>query len=116
MTESDRDTDGRKRESVLSLIPRLAKFLYHLARDPRVPWTVKAALAGLAAYLACPIDIIPDWIPGVGYLDDILLVGFVVGYAMGKVRPDVIREHWGEDVHLLESLTRRKRRKPQDSE
>lgn len=116
MTESDREPDGRKRESVLSLIPRLATLVYRLARDPRVPWTVKAALAGLAAYLACPIDIIPDWIPGAGYLDDVLLAGFVVSYALGRVPPDVIREHWGEDVHLLESLTRRKRREPDDSE
>ena len=115
MTESNGEPDGRRRESVLALIPRLAKFVYHLARDPRVPWTVKAALAGLAAYLACPIDIIPDWIPVAGYLDDILLVGFVVSYALGKVPSDVIREHWGEDVHLLESLTRRKKRKPEDS-
>jgi len=116
VTESDEKTEGPKRESVLSLIPRLAKFLYHVARDPRVPWTVKAALAGLAAYLACPIDIIPDWIPGAGYLDDILLVGFVVGYVLGNVSPDVIRDHWGEDVHLLESLRRRKRRRPEDSQ
>jgi uncharacterized membrane protein YkvA (DUF1232 family) len=116
VTESNGEPDERRHESVLSLIPRLAKFLYHVARDPRVPWTVKAALAGLAAYLACPIDIIPDWIPGAGYLDDILLVGFVVGSVLGNVSAEVIREHWGEDVHVLESLRRKKRRKPEDAD
>ena len=111
MTEHDEKTEERRRESVLSLIPRVAKFVYHLARDPRVPWTVKAALAGLALYLASPIDLIPDWIPGAGYLDDVLLVGFVASYVLGNVPPDVIREHWGEDVHVLESLRRKRRRK-----
>jgi len=109
VTNPDESPAGQKRESVLSLIPRLAKFLYHLARDPRVPWTVKAALVGLAAYLACPLDIIPDWIPVLGYLDDVLIVGFAVGYVLRKVPLDLVREHWGEDVQVLESLSRKKR-------
>lgn len=94
----------RERQSLISLLPRLAKFLYHLIRDPRVPWTVKAALGGLAAYLASPIDLIPDWIPGGGYLDDALLIAFVASYVLAKVPYDVIREHWGEDVEVLERL------------
>lgn len=108
MTEPDENPRDRKRES---LVPRLAKFVWHLVRDPRVPWTAKAALAGLAAYLASPIDIIPDWIPVVGYLDDVLMVGLVAGYVLASVPPEVVREHWGEDVEVLESLTRKKRRK-----
>jgi len=103
MAETQGGTD-RPRESLVTLIPRLAKFLWHLVRDPRVPWTVKAALAGLAAYLATPIDIIPDWIPGAGYLDDALLLAFVVSYVLARVPMDVVREHWGEDVEVLERL------------
>ena len=87
----------------------MPKFLWHVARDPRVPWTVKAALAGMAAYLASPIDLIPDWIPGLGYLDDVVLVGVVVGYVLRKVPREVVREHWGEDVEVLEGLTRKRR-------
>jgi uncharacterized membrane protein YkvA (DUF1232 family) len=110
MSDGKEQSEAHQRQSLLSLVPRVAKFLYHVGRDPRVPWTVKAALIGLAAYLACPMDIIPDWIPGAGYLDDVLLIGFVAGYVLGNVSPDVIREHWGEDVHVLESLRRRKPR------
>ena len=99
----------RPRESVLSIIPRLAKFLWHLVRDPRVPVSVKWSLVGLAAYLASPIDLIPDWIPGAGYLDDVLIVGFVVSYVLARVSPEVVREHWGEDVETLERLRRRKK-------
>ena len=103
MSETE-EKSGRPTQSLVTLIPRLAKFLYHLVRDPRVPWTVKAALAGLAAYLASPIDLIPDWIPGVGYLDDLLLLSFVASYVLAKVPPEVVREHWGEDVEVLERL------------
>jgi uncharacterized membrane protein YkvA (DUF1232 family) len=103
MAASEGTTD-RPRESLVTLIPRLATFLWHLVKDPRVPWTAKAALAGLAAYLATPIDIIPDWIPGGGYLDDALLIAFVVSYVLAKVPPEVVREHWGEDVEVLERL------------
>jgi uncharacterized membrane protein YkvA (DUF1232 family) len=106
------DEQSGKRASVLSLIPRLAKLLYRLGRDRRVPWTVKAVLLALAAYLACPIDLIPDWIPVLGYLDDIVIVGFVVGYLLKRVPREVIREHWGEDLSALESL-RRKKLKPE---
>ena len=103
------DEQSGKRASVLSLIPRVAKLLYRLARDRRVPWTVKAVLIGLAAYLACPLDLIPDWIPVLGYLDDVLIVGLVVGYVLRKIPADLIREHWGEDLETLASLRRKPR-------
>jgi uncharacterized membrane protein YkvA (DUF1232 family) len=110
MSQTPKGAD-RPRESLVTLIPRLAKFLWHLVKDPRVPWTAKAALAGLAAYLATPIDIIPDWIPGGGYLDDALLLAFVVSYVLAKVPPEVVREHWGEDVEVLERLKVGRRKK-----
>jgi uncharacterized membrane protein YkvA (DUF1232 family) len=91
------------------MVPRLGKLACRLARDPRVPWTVKAALAGLAVYLASPIDIIPDWIPGVGYLDDVLALGFVASYVLANVPSDIVRQHWGEDAERLEALVRRGR-------
>ncbi|HUU54236.1 MAG TPA: YkvA family protein, partial [Armatimonadota bacterium] len=69
----------------------------------------KASLAGLAAYLASPLDLIPDWIPGAGYLDDVLIAGFVVSYVLAQVPPDVVREHWGEDVEVLERFRRKKK-------
>jgi len=103
------DARDDKRPSVVATIKRLPRLLWRLARDPRVPWTVKAALVGMGLYLATPIDLIPDWIPGLGYLDDVLLVGAVVGYVLRKVPRDVVREHWGEDVEVLEGLGRRKR-------
>ncbi|MBA3834688.1 MAG: DUF1232 domain-containing protein [Sphingomonas sp.] len=48
--------------------------LWFAARDPRVPWYAKAVAAAVAAYALSPIDLIPDFIPVLGYLDDLLIV------------------------------------------
>jgi uncharacterized membrane protein YkvA (DUF1232 family) len=48
--------------------------LWIAARDPRVPWYVKALAAAIAAYALSPIDLIPDFIPVLGYLDDLVIV------------------------------------------
>jgi uncharacterized membrane protein YkvA (DUF1232 family) len=56
---------------------RLRREVYALAlacRDPRVPWYVKALAAGLVAYALSPIDLIPDFIPVLGYLDDLVVI------------------------------------------
>jgi uncharacterized membrane protein YkvA (DUF1232 family) len=48
--------------------------LWIAARDPRTPWTAKAVAGAVAAYALSPIDLIPDFIPVIGYLDDLLVV------------------------------------------
>jgi uncharacterized membrane protein YkvA (DUF1232 family) len=48
--------------------------LWLAARDPRVPWYAKAVAASVAAYALSPIDVIPDFVPIIGYLDDLLIV------------------------------------------
>lgn len=48
--------------------------LWIAARDPRTPWHAKALAAAVAAYALSPIDLIPDFIPVLGYLDDLLIV------------------------------------------
>ena len=68
------------------------------------PAAGEVPLGGLAAYLASPIDIIPDAVPGGGYLDDLLLLSFVASFVLAKVPPEVVREHWGEDVQVLERI------------
>jgi len=65
-----------------------------LLGDPRVPRLRKLALAGLVAYLAFPFDLIPDFIPVIGQLDDALLAGLVLrGLARGA-GAGILREHW----------------------
>lgn len=63
--------------------------LWLAARDPRVPWYAKALSAAVAAYALSPIDLIPDFIPILGYLDDLLIVPFGIWAAI-KLIPDPI--------------------------
>ena len=55
-------------------LKRDAHAVYLASRDPRVPWYAKAAAVAVAAYALSPIDLIPDFIPVVGYLDDLIIV------------------------------------------
>lgn len=94
--EQQRDT-GRRPHN-----PRLAKLraqaaklerntftLYLAARDPRTPWYAKAFVACIVAYALSPIDLIPDVIPILGYLDDLMLVPLGIYLAMKLVPPEV---------------------------
>ena len=60
--------------------------LYLAARDPRVPWYAKGAAIAVAAYALSPIDLIPDFIPIVGYLDDLVIVPLGI-LAVSKLVP-----------------------------
>ncbi len=66
--------------------------LYFAYRDPRVPWYAKAFTALVVAYAFSPIDLIPDFIPVLGYLDDLLLVPLGVSLAVRMVPPEVMAE------------------------
>ena len=67
--------------------------LYLAARDPRVPWYAKALAIAVAAYAASPIDLIPDFIPVLGYLDDLIIVPLGLALAIKLIPPEVMAEH-----------------------
>jgi uncharacterized membrane protein YkvA (DUF1232 family) len=67
--------------------------LYLAARDPRVPWYAKVIAACVAAYALSPIDLIPDFIPVLGYLDDIILVPLGIALAIRLIPPALLEEH-----------------------
>jgi uncharacterized membrane protein YkvA (DUF1232 family) len=75
-------------------VPDCAVLFKRLLRDPRVPRRAKAALTLVIPYLAMPFDLIPDFIPVVGQLDDALLVALVLGYVARSAGRDVIKELW----------------------
>ena len=74
-------------------IRRDAHALYLAARDPRVPWYAKALALAVAAYAASPIDLIPDFIPVIGYLDDLIIVSLGIGLAIRLIPPDIMAQH-----------------------
>lgn len=74
-------------------IKRDAHALYLAARDPRVPWYAKALALAVAAYAASPIDLIPDFIPVLGYLDDLLIVPLGIAIVIRLIPPAIMAEH-----------------------
>ena len=66
--------------------------LWLAARDPRVPWHAKALAAAVAAYALSPIDLIPDFIPLLGYLDDLLIVPLGILLAVRLIPEAILAE------------------------
>jgi uncharacterized membrane protein YkvA (DUF1232 family) len=70
--------------------------LWIAGRDPRVPWYAKAVAAAVAAYALSPIDLIPDFIPVLGYLDDLIIVPLGIMLALRLIPPALIAEFRAE--------------------
>ena len=82
-------------------LPRLARMLASLLADRTVPKAAKIALAAVAVYLASPIDLIPDFLPVIGYLDDVLLVAVVLDGLLTYVDRALLLKYWpGEPASL----------------
>ena len=75
--------------------------LYLAARDPRVPWYVKALAALVAAYALSPIDLIPDFIPVIGYLDDLLILPLGIWLVVRMIPEALMQELRGKAAATL---------------
>lgn len=75
--------------------------LYLAYRDPRVPWYAKAFAALVVGYAFSPIDLIPDFIPVLGYLDDLILVPLGITLALKMIPRPVLEECRGSAQELL---------------
>jgi uncharacterized membrane protein YkvA (DUF1232 family) len=78
----------------LRLLPDLIRLLHRLARDRDLPRGVRIRLGLLLAYLAMPFDLIPDFIPVLGYADDAIIVTAVLRSTVRKAGLDAVRKHW----------------------
>ncbi len=108
MAKSDPDTprNGGGLRELLWLVPHLLQLIVRLGRDPRVSGRTKSVLAGVAIYLASPVDLVPDFIPLLGYLDDALLVAIVLDGLLNHVDRAVLLEHWPGDAQSLDRVCR----------
>lgn len=89
---------------LIEAMPSMAKLLWRLARDPRAPALPKI-LAGLSAlYLAMPIDLVPDFIPILGQLDDIVVLVVALDWLITRTDESVLFEHWDGDPRTLRSI------------
>jgi uncharacterized membrane protein YkvA (DUF1232 family) len=101
-TEPPRDLK-QKALDLLLFLPRLVKLLGRIVADPQVSGNDKALVLAALAYLASPIDLIPDFIPVIGELDDIYLVSLVLLRLMNRVGPAKLQAYWDgpEDIVAL---------------
>ncbi|MGH8871822.1 MAG: YkvA family protein [Acidimicrobiia bacterium] len=83
------------------MLPNLVKLVGRLLRDPRVPRRSKVALGLAAAYVASPIDLIPEFIPVVGWADDVILLLFAIDSLIERAGPEIVDEHWDGPGDLL---------------
>ena len=92
--------------AVARVVPDCIVLSRRLLRDPRVPRRKKIALAALSAYLLVPVDIVPDFIPVAGYLDDAVIVALVMRYVLKGSAPDLIAGHWPGPQETLDFVLR----------
>lgn len=95
---------GRRAEAVAwaRLVPDCVVLARRLLGDPRVPRSRKLLLGGLIVYLAMPFDLVPDFVPVAGVLDDAVLVAFVLRSVARAAGPGLLREHWpGPEATLV---------------
>ena len=90
MTEGASLLDTLRRRARALKVETLA--LYHVARDPRVPWYARLFVGVVVAYALSPIDLIPDFVPILGYLDDLILIPLGIALALRMVPRDVLDE------------------------
>lgn len=93
-------------KELLKALPNLARLLARLVGDPVLPRAAKIALAAAMVYLASPIDLIPDFIPLVGYLDDLLIGALVIDGVLNWVDRGLILKYWPGTPDSLERIAR----------
>ena len=103
---ADQETWLRKTKGWARAIKRDVVALWLAARDPRVPWFAKAVAGMVAAYALSPIDLIPDFIPVLGYLDDLLIVPWGIILAV-KLIPEPVMADLREKAVALRKPTSR---------
>jgi uncharacterized membrane protein YkvA (DUF1232 family) len=86
---------------LLTLLPNLLRLFRGLLGDPRVPRSSKALLLVGGLWLASPIDLIPEFLPGIGGIDDAVVAALVLRHLVRRAGPEVVREHWHGDPRTI---------------
>jgi uncharacterized membrane protein YkvA (DUF1232 family) len=98
--------DDYDMRQALRLLPDLIRLIKRLAADPDTPRGVRIRLALLLVYLALPVDLIPDFVPVLGYADDAIIVALVLRSATRRAGPDALARHWPGTPEGLTALKR----------
>jgi uncharacterized membrane protein YkvA (DUF1232 family) len=99
---------GRRSQAraLAGFVPDCAVLFARIARDPETPRARRVLIVLLAAYLASPIDLVPDFVPGVGHLDDALLVALSLRWLLRTSGREAIERHWPGPQSSLQLVLR----------
>ncbi len=92
-----------------TLIPNLVFLFRGLLRDPRVPRSSKLWIGFAVAWFVSPIDLIPEFIPVVGPLDDAIVAALVLRHVLKQTDRSVLADHWRGDATTLDTIIRLRR-------
>ena len=100
---------GRRTQAreLVTLIPNLVVLFSGLLRDPTVPRRAKLWIGFAVVWFASPLDLVPEFIPVVGPLDDAIIAVLVLRYVLRRTDRSVLFEHWQGDPSTLEAIVRR---------
>lgn len=91
-------------KDLASVLPACATTMRRLRRDHRVPRRAKLAVAFAGLWVLSPIDLVPEFLPVIGPLDDVVVVALALRYAARRVPRDVLFDAWPAEARLLERL------------
>ena len=91
-------------KDLATVLPACATTVRRLRKDPRVPRRAKLAVAFAGPWIVSPIDLIPEFLPVIGPLDDVVVVALALRYAARRVPREVLFEAWPAEPRLLERL------------
>lgn len=100
-----RPSRGALREG-LRVLPDTVRLLRRMMTDPATPRGVRFRIGLALAYLTMPIDVVPDFIPGIGYADDVIVVAAALRSAVRHAGADAVRRHWPGTADGLSALLR----------
>jgi uncharacterized membrane protein YkvA (DUF1232 family) len=98
--------EGSVLKDALRILPDTVRLLRRIGADRTVPKGVRLRLYLLFVYLASPIDLIPDFLPVIGYADDAVIVAAVLRSVVRRAGTDTIRRHWPGTEEGLATLSR----------
>jgi uncharacterized membrane protein YkvA (DUF1232 family) len=93
-------------KALLRALPDLVRLITRLVGDPVLPRSAKIALGAAVVYLMSPVDLIPDFIPLVGYIDDVLLAAVLLDGILNWVDRPLVLKYWPGNPASLDTLAR----------
>jgi uncharacterized membrane protein YkvA (DUF1232 family) len=95
---------GRVLRDLVLFLPHFILLLKRLIGDPRVPRRSKLVLGGTFLYLVSPLDVIPDFVPGLGQVDDVVVVLLALHSVLNRVDESIVLEHWEGNEDLIRAV------------